>query len=44
VQIIGAAISLGAGVKAVEVRERTRAEALQDAVILVEGATTRPRR
>ena len=40
VQIIGAAISLGAGVKAVEVRERARAEALQHAVIIIKGATT----
>ena len=40
VQIIGAAISLGASVKAVEVRERSRAEALQHTVVVVEGAAT----
>ena len=40
VQVVGAAIRLGAGVKAVEVRERARAEALHDAVIIIKGAAT----
>ena len=37
VQVVGATLRLRAGVEAVEVRERARAEALEDAVVLVEG-------
>ena len=40
VQVVGAAIRLGAGVKAVEIRERARAEALHDAVIVIKGAAS----